>query len=75
MSYPRKGSVVHYWTHRLANGGDSELVSYAAIVTDVRSDGTVDLTAFPPGATPVVFQEVAHGTEPKYGRWTRSEAP
>lgn len=60
---PTVGRIVHL--HRLA---DSMATGpHAAIVTQVRDDGTVDLHVFPPAQTPHAVHAVGQGVPKKMG--------
>ena len=63
---PTKCRNVHYHAPQLANG---LIDTYAAIVTNVHEDGTVDLVTF--GSNSMYFQhKVPHAELPTPGHWS-----
>lgn len=56
---PSVGRIVHY--HNMNR-------DEASIITRVYTDGTVDLTSFPPGNLPSYHDRISEG--PGRGQWT-----
>lgn len=72
---PDVGDTVLYVTHKPHPGGGAILTRIPALVTALGEDGSIEITAFPPGCDPCFYRDVSRSQGGRYGGWEPRGSP